>query len=445
MSENKAASSGAKKTGISRRDLVRNAGIAGAAGLIVGGAGGYFLAPRGGSSGSGGGSAAGGKVKVGIVAPVTGPYSGDGQEMVRGAKLAVEDINKFGGVLGREVELVIADIADQAPENFIQAAERLVSRDKVSAVTSGYTTATSVEFDTYAQAGVPLFHTNTLQANTDYVVKNGITNIFQCCPTEVWYASGFVKLMQEWIDSGAWKPSSKTVAIISSNDSYSLSIADVFKKGVTELGWKVTMDEEVTVPYADWGPQLSKIRSNPPGLIFITDYLAGDLASFAKQFATAPTSSLLYQQYGPSVPEYLDLAGDAADGVIWSTTIGTLPDEMGDAFRERYQSTYNAVAGLSQSGAQYDILRLWAQAASLAGDVDDFEKVCEAVMLTKFRGVVGTYALDSKELTAIPYPDRVSDPSLGMPHLTYQIQGGKQTLISPVPYTNGEFQLPKWV
>ena len=192
MSENKAASSGAKKTGLSRRDLVRNAGIPGAAGLIVGGAGGYFLAPRGGSSGSGGGSAAGGKVKVGIVAPVTGPYSGDGQEMVRGAKLAVEDINKFGGVLGREVELVIADIADQAPENFIQAAERLVSRDKVSAVTSGYTTATSVEFDTYAQAGVPLFHTNTLQANTDYVVKNGITNIFQCCPTEVWYASGFV-------------------------------------------------------------------------------------------------------------------------------------------------------------------------------------------------------------------------------------------------------------
>ena len=145
------------------------------------------------------------------------------------------------------------------------------------------------------------------------------------------------------------------------------------------------------------------------------------------------------------MPEYLDLAGDAADGVIWSTTIGTLPDGMGDAFRERYQSTYNAVAGLSQSGAQYDILRLWAQAASLAGDVDDFEKVCEAVMLTKFRGVVGTYALDSKELTAIPYPDRVSDPSLGMPHLTYQIQGGKQTLISPVPYTNGEFQLPKWV
>jgi len=443
MSEKKTAAGGARKAGISRRDLVRGAGIAGAAGLVAGGVGGYFLAPRGGATG--GGAGGGGKVKIGIVAPVTGPYSGDGQEMVRGAELAVADLNKFGGVLGNEVELVVADIADQSPENFIQAAERLVSRDKVSAVTCGYTTTTSVEFDTYAQAGVPMFHTNTLQANTDYVVDNGITNIFQCCPTEVWYASGFVKLMQEWIDSGAWKPSSKTVAVISSNDSYSISIADVFKKGVAELGWDVTMYEEVTVPYADWGPQLSKIRNNPPGLIFITDYLAGDLASFAKQFATSPTPSLLYQQYGPSVPEYLDLAGDAANGVVWSTTIGTLPDEMGDAFRERYKSTYNAEAGLSQSGAQYDIVRLWAQAASLAGDVNDFVRVSEAALRTRFRGVVGTYALDGEDLTAIPYPDRVNDPSLGMPHLTYQIQGGEQVLISPTPYTNGDFQLPKWL
>lgn len=443
MTEQKSAVGNAKKSGISRRDLVRNASIAGAAGLLAGGAGGYFLAPRGGTAG--GGAAAGGKIKIGIVAPVTGPYSGDGQEMVRGAEMAVEDINKFGGVMGQEVELVVADISDQAPENYIQAAERLVSREKVVAVTSGYATATSVEFDTYAQAGVPLFHTNTLQANTDYAIENGMTNIFQCCPTEIWYASGFVKLMQEWIDAGVWKPSSKTVAIISSNDSYSISIADVFKKGVEELGWKVSMYEEVTVPYADWGPQLSKIRNDPPGLIFITDYLAGDLASFAKQFATDPTPSLLYQQYGPSVPEYLDLAGDAANGVVWSTTIGTLPDQIGDDFRKRYERTYGAAAGLSQSGAQYDIVRLWAQAAAMAGDVTNFEKVNEAVLQVRFRGVVGTYNLDPEDQTAIPYPDRVNDPSLGMPHLTYQIQDGKQVLISPTPYENGQFQLPKWL
>lgn len=439
------SSGAAKKGGINRRDLVRSAGLAGLAGLVVGGAGGYFVAPRGSAGGTGGSTGAGGTLKVGIVAPITGPYSGDGQEMVRGAELAIADINAAGGVLGQQVELVTADIADQAPENFVQAAERLVSRENCVAVSGGYTTTTSVEYDIYAQAGVPMFHTNTLQANTDYVVDNGITNIFQACPTEIWYASGFIQLMQEWIESGVWTPSSNTAAVISSNDSYSISIATVLQEGIRELGWDITLYEEVSVPYADWGPQLAKIRNDPPGLIFITDYLAGDLAAFANQFASAPTNSLLYQQYGPSVPEYLELAGDSANGVVWSTTIGTLPDQIGKSFRQRYLDEYGSEAGLSQSGAQYDILRLWAQAASRAGDANDFARVCDSVRNSTFRGVVGTYNFEQTELTAIPYPDAVNDPSLGMPHLTYQNQNGEQVLISPAPYTTGNFQLPSWV
>ncbi|SJN08002.1 branched-chain amino acid ABC transporter, periplasmic branched-chain amino acid-binding protein, putative [Leucobacter sp. 7(1)] len=428
---------------VTRRDLVRGIGIAGAAGLLAGGAGGFFMSPR--RAGTAAAAGGGETIKFGIVAPVTGPYSGDGQEMVRGAELAVEDINAAGGVLGRPVELVVGDIADQAPENFIQVAERLVSREKIAAASGGYTTATSVEFNTYAQAGVPLFHTNTLQENTDYVVKHGMTNIFQCCPTEPWYASGFLQLMQEWIDKGIWVPSAQSAAVISSNDSYSISIATVMQQGLRDMGWDITMYEEVSVPNADWGPQLSKIRNNPPGLIFVTDYLAGDLASFAKQFATAPTPSLLYQQYGPSVPEYIDLAGDAANGVVWSTTIGTLPDEMGLAFRERYLQTYGTEAGLSQSGAQYDIVRLWAQAASRAGDPYDFDAVSQAVSALTFRGVVGTYRFGVEDRTAIPYPDATDDPSLGMPHLTYQIQDGEQVLFSPAPYGKGSFVLPKWL
>ena len=434
---------GPRKPRVTRRDLMRGVGIAGAAGLLAGGAGGFFLSPRRGASGVAAGS--GGTIPFGIVAPVTGPYSGDGQEMVRGAELAIEDINAAGGVLGNTVELVIGDVADLSPENFIQVAERLVSRQNVAAASGGYTTSTSVEFDTYAQAGVPLFHTNTLQANTDFVVERGLTNVFQCCPTEIWYASGFLQLMQEWIDQGVWVPSSQTAAVISSNDAYSISIANVLQDGLREIGWDITLYEEVSVPYVDWGPQLSKIRNNPPGLIFVTDYLAGDLASFAKQFATAPTPSLLYQQYGPSVPEYLELAGDAANGVIWSTTIGTLPDTIGSDFRTRYLETYGSEAGLSQSGAQYDIVRLWAQAASRAGDAYAFDRVAEAVTQSTFRGVVGTYNFDPTERTAIPYPDATKDPSLGMPHLTYQIQGGEQKLISPAPYETGTFQLPGWL
>lgn len=429
--------------GVSRRNFVTGAGAAGVGGLIIGGAAGWALKPQGGGGGSTGGS--GESIKIGSVAPITGPYSGDGQEMVRGAEMATAEINASGGVAGRPLELVTADISDQSPENYIQAAQRLVSQEKVAAVFSGYTTTTSAEFRIYADAGIPMLHTNTLQANTDYVVENNITNIYQCCPTEIWYATGFTQFIQDLIETAAWTPRAKTAAIISSNDSYSISIATVFKAELAKLGWSVTFYDEVTVPNADWGPQLARIRSNPPGLIFITDYLSGDLASFATQFASAPTDSLLYQQYGPSVPEYLDLARGAANGVLWSTTIGALPDAIGDDFRKRYQEKYNAPAGLSQSSAQYDMVRLWARAAAQAGDPSNYAKVNEFVKASLFRGVVGTIAFDQTELTAVPYPDKVNDPSLGMPHLTYQIQNGKQVLLSPDPYTKGKFVLPPWI
>jgi branched-chain amino acid transport system substrate-binding protein len=130
---------------------------------------------------------------------------------------------------------------------------------------------------------------------------------------------------------------------------------------------------------------------------------------------------------------------------LWSTTIGTLPDETGLDFRDRYQAKYNAQAGLSQSGAQYDTVRLWARAAAQAGDPADFGKVNQFLKASIFRGVVGTYRFDQTELTAVPYPDKVNDPSLAMPHLTYQIQDGKQVLLSPQPYSQGEFALPAWI
>lgn len=429
--------------GVSRRNFVNGVGVAGLGGFIVGGGAAWAVKPAG--SGLAGGAATGAPIKIGCVGPLTGAYSGDGQEMVRGVEMAIDEINEAGGVATRPVELVTADVADQSPENYIQAAQRLVSQERVSAVFSGYTTTTSAEYQIYADVGVPMMHANTLQDNTSFVVENGITNIYQICPTEIWYAKGFIQLMQQWIDSGAWRPSANSAAVISSNDSYSVSIATVFREGLRELGWEITFYDEVTAPNADWGPQLARIRANPPGLIFITDYLAGDLASFATQFAGAPTPSLLYQQYGPSVPEYLDLAGAAANGVVWSTTIGTLPDEIGTSFRERYQQKYSATAGLSQSGAQYDAVRIWARAAAQAGDPDDFDRVNQFLKATVFRGVVGTYAFDSTELTSVPYPDKVNDPSLGMPHLTYQIQDGEQVLLSPDPYTQGQFTLPPWM
>lgn len=428
---------------ISRRDLLRGLSI-GAGGLIIGGGGGY-LAGHSSSSGSKGSSAKGKPILIGSGSPVTGYYSADGEDMIRGQELAISEINARGGVLGRPLQLSILDTQEQQPDVMENVFRKFVSQG-VAAVFAGFTTYSSVEFPILAAAGMTFMHINTWHGNVDFVKQHGITNIFQAVGTEVFYGPGLVNTLQGLESKKLWKPSAKkTAAIISSNDPYSLSIANGFKSSITKLGWKVTMFQEFTVPLADWTATLVNIRNNPPDIILFSDYTAGDEASFIKQFHESPTPSLVYEQYAPSIPAYLNLAGIAANGVIWSTMDGLIADAIGSKFTAAYEKKFSVSPGYGNAGCMYDQVNIWANAAADADDPYDFKRVNANIKNTIHRGICGAYYWPDAYQTIYPYPDYFKDPSLGMPHLTYQIQNGKQVIIGPDPYTTGTFQLPSWI
>ncbi len=438
----------AERTGggrVSRKSFLQ--GVAGAAvgGLAVGGVSGFFGGRASKSGGGGGGASSGGKIVIGSASPITGPFAGDGQQMVRGQRLAIAEINERGGLLGRQLELTVLDTKAQQPDVMKNVLQKLVSQN-VAAIFCGFTTYTSVEYPIVAEAKIPMFHVNTWHGNVDFVEQQGITNIFQGDPTELSYGSGFVSLVKGLMDSGAWTPTDQSIYVVTSNDPYSLNIAKAFRSGMEALGWQTYGFEQFTVPQADWGGVLVKIRDKPPGIVFFSDYAPADEASFIQQFQQSPTKSLVYQQYAPSIPDYLNLAKDAANGVLWSTVVGLLAgDARAQAFAQRFKAKFGAEPGFSNAGDQYDLVNLWAQAAAVAGDPYDFDAVNSIVAGTVYRGVCGAYSFLPKKLTCYPYPDDTPDPSLGMPHLTFQIQDGKQVLIAPDPYTTGTFQLPAWL
>ena len=99
---------------------------------------------------------------------------------------------------------------------------------------------------------------------------------------------------------------------------------------------------------SDWGPLLSKVRDTNPAVFFSVDYNPAENASMIKQWMANPINALVYQQYGPSVPEYLELAGDAANGVIWATVLGFLPDPIGQDWVDDYKAKFNDDPGLRQ-------------------------------------------------------------------------------------------------
>jgi branched-chain amino acid transport system substrate-binding protein len=442
---------GGGRKGMSRKNFLQGTVGAGAAGLVVGGGIGYAVGDSGSSSSSGGGggstggSSSKGTIKVGSAVPVTGPYAGDGQQMSRGQELAVEEINAAGGVAGYQLQLVKVDTQAQQPDVMKTVLQNLASQN-VAAVFMPFCSYTSVEFPIVADKKIPTFHVNTWHGNVDWVAQNDATNIFQGDPSELSYGSGIVSVMNALIADGSWTPSKKTAYVVTSNDPYSLNIAKSFQSSVQKEGWQVVGFDQFTAPQANWGGVLVKIRDANPGMIVFSDYAAGDEAAFMKQFAQQPTTSLVYQQYAPSIPQYIQLAGDSANGVIWSTVVGILQnDPVAQPFIDKFTAKYGSGPGFSNAGDQYDLMKIWAQAVGVVGDPYDFDKVNAYIKATPYRGVCGAYTFNRTGLTCIPYPDDTPDPSIGMAHLTFQIQDGQQVAISPDPYTTGKFQLPTWL
>ena len=85
-------------------------------------------------------SASSGKdtIKVGVPLPMTGPYASDGVGYYRGIKLAVDEINEAGGLLGKSLEMIRFDTQEFAPETVMQAADKLLGRDKVDVIHAGW-------------------------------------------------------------------------------------------------------------------------------------------------------------------------------------------------------------------------------------------------------------------------------------------------------------------
>lgn len=438
----------ALQQGFTRREFVTSAG-AGIAGLAVGGVAGYALAPSdGGASGAEEGSKE--PIHIGGAYPLTGAVAGDGVDARRGAELAVKEINESGGVLGRELVLDTEDLEDLAADKVVNAFQRLINEKNVKALFMAYADVAMAEFPIIAESRIPFFHADTLVDAANWVAEDfeKRNNIYQFCPHELPYGEGLLNFLKSIEEAGLWKPAKKTVAIVATNNPYALNIASAFEKAAGPEGWKTILKEKVNPPLTEWGPVLAKIRENPPDLIMNLDYYMADLASFTKQFVAAPTQSLLYEQYGPAVPQYLDLAGDAANGVFWSTVIGVVPDAIGEDWKARFEAMHNEAPGLANAGGQYDAIMVWRRAASLAGNPEDLEAVNAMLRPVISRGVCGGQSFDPENMTTLSYPGKgkgmVMDPTLGMPNLMFQIQDLQQVLVGPDPFSVGTFELPPW-
>jgi branched-chain amino acid transport system substrate-binding protein len=254
-------------------------------------------------------------IKVGFPAPLSGSSAGWGESMVQGTVLAIEELNASGGILGHPLELIKGDVEDQEPSTVISVVRKLINRDKVNIMVTGAANPSCVEYPIMQQSKMPYLLFAYSQSHERIFKENPgkYTYIHNCTTTYEPYKVEFANLERKLEEEGKFKPINRKLAVIKSQNAYSIYCGDGLKETFKSRGWNVVIDE--TIPYGgrfmEFAPILAKIRDLKPAIILYTDHTSANAASFLLDFIQDPTPSLVYLQATPSYPDFKKIMNES--------------------------------------------------------------------------------------------------------------------------------------
>ena len=209
------------------------------------------------------------EVKVGLIAPMSGPWARQGDLMVKGANLAIENVNQAGGVKalgGAKLKLIVFDAGDSV-EKAKNAAQRMVAQepDLIGATGAWLSSFTLGVTEVTERAELPLL---TL-SYSDQITARGFKYVFQTSPTGGAQATSALPALVNLAESASGKRP-KTVAIIMDNTAAPVSFAKPMREGgIEKLGLKLVVDETFTPPLSDATPLIQKVRSSRPDFLLL--------------------------------------------------------------------------------------------------------------------------------------------------------------------------------
>lgn len=323
-------------------------------------------------------------VKVAVVLARTGPATISDQTGWLAARMAVDDINLKGGVLGHRLELVSID-THSTPIGAMKAAKTAL-RSRVSAVIGAGWSSQSLSMAKILQeAGVPMI---TPSATHPEVTRIG-NYIFRVCFTDTFQGKALAKF--------AYNDLSAISAVVLRNvsESYSMDLAQHFKATYRQLGGKVLWQGDYKTATADFTALLETVNDLRPQVVFIPGY-EPDSGKLIRQAGKLGVKARYLGGDGWG-REILNLAGRAASDSYYLThwhpempTPGSR--ELVKAFRKRYpKADYSSL----MLPLTFDAFRLLADAMRRAGTLDR-EQIRNALARTlNFQGIAGPISFDA--------------------------------------------------
>ena len=330
-----------------------------------------------------GGGPASDAIPVGHVASMTGDTATFGRSADAGIRMAIEELNGAGGVLGKKLELITEDDRS-VTEEARTAAQKLLQRDHVVALLGEVASSRSLAAAPEAQrAKVPMIS----PGSTNPKVTEVGDYIFRACFIDPFQGAVMAKFALGELKA-------KRLAILFDfKQDYSVGLADFFRDTVKKNGGEIVADERYTSGDIEFRAQLTTIRAANPDAIFVPGYYT-ELGLIAKQARELGINVPLLGGDGWDSEKTLEIGGDAVEGYYFSTHYAADSDdphvqEFVKRFTAKNGATPDAMAALG-----YDAAGILADSLKRAGSTDG-PKLRDAIAATKdFAGVTGKITID---------------------------------------------------
>jgi branched-chain amino acid transport system substrate-binding protein len=324
-------------------------------------------------------------IPIAVVGPIAGRDAARGEGMTRGAKMAVADINAKGGVLGKKLDLILADDACD-PKQAVAVANELVGK-KVVFVAGHYCSSSSIPASAvYNEAGVlQMTPASTNPALTDDAAKKGWNNVFRSCGRDDEQGGVAGNYLAEHFKG-------KNVAIVHDKTVYGKGVADETRKAMNAAGLREAMYEAITQGDKDFSALISKMRQANIDAI----YFGGSNPEAGLIVLQARDQGLKAQFVGADAlvtEEFWKITGPAGEG-----TLMTFPPDPRNVPTAWAVVDKFAAEGYNPGGYTlftYAAIQAFVAAANKAKslNVDDLSKALKSMTV---HTVIGPLSWDSK-------------------------------------------------
>ncbi len=322
-------------------------------------------------------------IRVGFFGALTGPTATFALSGKNGARLAVDEINRAGGLLGKRVELLVEDDRGEASEA-ASAVSKLITRDHVVALIGENASSRTLAAAPIAQSEkVPMISPSSTNVE---VTKKG-DYIFRVCFIDPYQGKVLSSFARQNLKAAT------AALLVDAKSDYSVGLADAFRRDFTAAGGRLIAEMKYTEGDNDFSAQLTALLPLAPDILVIPGYYT-DAGLIARQARSLGLHALLLGADGWDSPKLVEIGGTAVEGAYFSNHYSVEDPAPAVraflfAFKRAHAAEPDSIAALS-----YDAARVLFDAIRRAGSTDG-KRLRDALAETKdFAGVTGTITMD---------------------------------------------------